>query len=72
MTYRTTVENGIVRLPPDAMIADGTEVEVSVRPRGSSLGDLLAFAGTWQGDDAEEIVDLIYRARSSRDVPDLR
>ena len=66
MTYRTTVKNGVVPLPPDAHIEDGTEVEIVVRPRGASVGKLLEHAGTWHGDDADEIVDLIYRTRSSR------
>ncbi len=66
MTYKTTVKNGMVTLPPDALIADGTEVEVSVLPRGVNLGELLAYAGTWRGDDAEEVLDMVYRSRSSR------
>lgn len=67
MTYKATVKNGVVMIPPDAAIADGTEVEVTVRPCGIELGQLLKHAGTWEGDDAEEIIDLIYRSRSSRD-----
>ena len=71
MTYRAVVKNGAVELPSDAGIADGTEVEVYVRPLGASLGELLEFAGAWQGDDVDGTVDLIYRSRSSRAVPRL-
>ena len=68
MTYRTVVKNGIVELPADSVIADGTEVEVTVRPKGTTLGEILRTAGVWHGDDADEVVDLIYRSRSSREV----
>jgi len=68
MTYKATVKKGVVVLPPEAVIADGTEVEVVVRPRGTALGALLEFAGNWNGDDADEIVNVIYNARSSRDI----
>jgi hypothetical protein len=71
MTYRAVVRNGAVELPLDAGIADGTEVDVYVRPPAVRLGDLLQFAGTWEGDDADEVVDMIYRSRSSREVPRL-
>jgi hypothetical protein len=68
MTYRATVRDGVVILPPEAVIENGTEVEVVVRTRGSALAELLQYAGTWRGDDADEIVNVIYRSRSSRDV----
>ena len=68
MTYKATVRGGVVILPPEAVLDDGTEVEVVVRARGTPLSDLLKYAGTWSGDDADEIIDLIYRSRSSRDV----
>nr|MBA3924460.1 hypothetical protein [Nostocaceae cyanobacterium] len=32
--------------------------------RGSTAGDLLKFAGTWQGDDFEECLQLVYETRS--------
>ena len=54
MTYRAVVRNGVVELPPGAGIADGTEVDVSVRLHGTKLGDLLKYAGTWHGEDADE------------------
>lgn len=68
MTYRATVRDGVVVLPPEAVIEDGTEVEVVVHTRGTALVELLQHAGTWRGGDADEIVNVIYRTRSSRDV----
>ncbi|HLP90024.1 MAG TPA: hypothetical protein VK184_15715 [Nostocaceae cyanobacterium] len=32
--------------------------------RGSKAKDLLQFAGTWQGDDFEECLKLVYETRS--------
>ncbi len=32
--------------------------------RGSKAKDLLKFAGTWQGDDFEECLQLVYGTRS--------
>ncbi|HBL10659.1 MAG TPA: hypothetical protein DD379_04485 [Cyanobacteria bacterium UBA11162] len=32
--------------------------------RGSKAKDLLKFAGTWQGDDFEECLQLVYDTRS--------
>ncbi len=32
--------------------------------RGSKAEDLLKFAGTWQGDDFEECLRLVYETRS--------
>ncbi|MEH2236816.1 hypothetical protein [Nostoc sp.] len=32
--------------------------------RGSKAEDLLKFAGTWQGDDFEECLQLVYQTRS--------
>jgi hypothetical protein len=37
MTYRGTVKNGVVVLPPDAHLADGLEVEV--QPAETGPGD---------------------------------
>ncbi|MBC1223285.1 hypothetical protein GNF10_20580 [Nostoc sp. UCD121] len=33
--------------------------------RGSKAEDLLKFAGTWQGDDFEECLQLVYETRFS-------
>ncbi|MEI1375738.1 hypothetical protein PQG02_02875 [Nostoc sp. UHCC 0926] len=32
--------------------------------RGSKAEDLLKFAGTWEGDDFEECLQLVYETRS--------
>jgi hypothetical protein len=32
--------------------------------RGSKAKDLLKFAGTWQGDDFEDCLQLVYNTRS--------
>ena len=66
MTYRAIVKNGVVAIPDDAEISDGTEVEVRVCANGTRLGDLLDHAGRWQGDDADAAIETIYRSRSSR------
>lgn len=66
MTYRSVVQQGAIALPPNAHIEDGTAVEITVCPKSSTLGDLLKHAGRWHGDDAEAIVEMIYRTRSSR------
>ncbi len=66
MTYRAVVKNGAAVLPADAQIADGTEVEVVVSSRGTPLRELLRYSGKWHGDDADEVLEMIYRTRSSR------
>jgi hypothetical protein len=38
--------------------------EPSVILKGSQAEDLLKFAGTWQGDDFEECLQLVYETRS--------
>jgi hypothetical protein len=72
MTYKALVRNGAIPLPPDAVIEDGTEVEITIRPKGATLGQLLKHAGTWHGTDADDVVESIYRSRSSRNVEILR
>ena len=64
MVFQGVVEKGVVRLPADAAIPDGTVVRVEAAPH-ARFGDLMDLAGTWQGDDAERIVAEIYAARSS-------
>jgi hypothetical protein len=71
MTYRAVVKNGVVELPPEAGISDGMEMDVSVRLHGTKLEHLLKHAGAWQGDDADEVLELIYKSRSSRETPSL-
>ncbi|NER94398.1 MAG: hypothetical protein F6J86_11240 [Symploca sp. SIO1B1] len=31
--------------------------------QGSTLADLLEFAGTWEGDDLKECLELVYQSR---------
>ncbi len=40
------------------------DLEAAPIIRGSTAGDLLKFAGTWQGDDFEECLQLVYETRS--------
>ncbi len=40
------------------------EQEAAPIIRGSKAEDLLKFAGTWQGDDFEECLKLVYESRS--------
>jgi len=66
MTYRGIVKNGAIELPAEAQWPDGTVVrlEASVPKR---FGDLLDLAGTWAGDDADRVVEEIYKARTTSD-----
>ena len=56
MILRGVVENGVVRLPANVRIPDGTVVRIEVLPR-THFADLIDLAGTWQGDDAESAPD---------------
>jgi hypothetical protein len=53
MTYKGTVKNGVVVLPPDAKIPDGTEVRIEPVQAADDLerlrNDLLSLAGTLTG-----------------------
>ena len=40
------------------------EQEAAPIIRGSKAEDLLKFTGTWQGDDFEECLKLVYESRS--------
>lgn len=40
------------------------DLEATPIIRGSTAGDLLKFAGTWQGNDFEECLQLVYETRS--------
>jgi len=43
----------------EVLIQDGEPIL-----RGSKAQDLLKFAGTWQGEDFEECLELVYKTRS--------
>lgn len=64
MVLKGVVRKGTIELPPGANLPDGTVVRVEASTR-KSFRDLLDLAGTWQGDDADCIVEEIYRLRSS-------
>ena len=64
MVFKGIVRNGAVKLPPEANLPDGTEVRVEpAAPK--TFGGLMELAGTWQGNDADRIVEEIYTLRSS-------
>ncbi|MBO3460339.1 hypothetical protein G7B40_026355 [Aetokthonos hydrillicola Thurmond2011] len=50
-------------------LSEGSKTESQVEEaaptmKGSKAEDLLKFAGTWQGDDFEECLQLVYQSRS--------
>ncbi len=64
MVFKGIVYNGAVELPPEVGLPDGTVVNVeAVDPK--RFKQLLDLAGTWEGDDADRIVEEIYATRSS-------
>jgi hypothetical protein len=56
MIFQGIVENGVVRLPPEAALPDGTFVRIEAS-RQKRFAELMDVAGTWQGDDAESDPD---------------
>lgn len=64
MVFRGIVRNGAVELPPEADLPDGTEVRLEATCPKTFQG-LLELAGTWEGDDADRVVEEIYALRSS-------
>ena len=64
MTVQGVVRNGVVVLPTGTTFPDGTVVRVEAT-RDLRFKDLLELAGTWEGDDADAIVDEIYALRTS-------
>jgi hypothetical protein len=42
MSFRSTVQNGVIPVPPDAKLPEGTEVEVTTR---ESRADTESFTG---------------------------
>lgn len=51
---------------PNGNTTESQVLEQDAAPiiRGSKAEDLLKFAGTWQGDDFEECLQLVYESRS--------
>ena len=64
MVFKGIVRNGAVELPPEAHLPDGTVVRVEAAAPKTFQG-LMEVAGTWQGNDADRIVEEIYALRSS-------
>jgi hypothetical protein len=58
LEYLKTKHNGTSIKPAN------TSVEVEPILRGSKAKDILKFAGTWQGDDFLECLQLVYNTRS--------
>lgn len=64
MTFKAVVHNGVVQLPADVDLPDGTVVQVdAATPK--RFADLMDLAGTWAGDDADDVLREIYASRSS-------
>ncbi len=76
---RQKIEQQLAQLPPDqlSLVSDfldslQTKSTISQRPlrrlapikRGTKAGDLLKFAGTWQGNDLEDCLRSVYETRS--------
>ena len=60
LSYLQTRKNAAATKPArDLPIQDGEPIL-----RGSKAKDLLKFAGTWQGDDFEKCLQLVYDTRS--------
>lgn len=59
LEYLKTRKNDSGIKPVGVPIQDGEPIL-----RGSKAQDLLKFAGTWQGDDFEECLQLVYDTRS--------
>lgn len=59
LEYLKTQKKGSITKPDRVPTQDGEPIL-----RGSKAKDLLKFAGTWQGDDFEECLQLVYDTRS--------
>ena len=57
----STVEPGTVAIAPEN---HRSSEDVPPDQRQSIAEDLLQFVGTWQGDDLEECLDIVYATRS--------
>lgn len=62
--FEGVVRNRAVALPPDTNLPEGTVVRIETAPH-RRFSDLAELAGTWEGEDADEIVADIYALRSS-------
>ncbi len=55
-----------LRLRQPISILDSSELDSSEAPqhRSASLADLLEFAGSWEGDDIRDCLQLVYENRA--------
>jgi predicted DNA-binding antitoxin AbrB/MazE fold protein len=63
MVIKGKFEKGKIRILSDIDVPEGTEVDVIIPSTAS--GNLLKHAGTWKGNDADDIIRLIYDTRNS-------
>lgn len=66
---KPTEDEVVVTYPIHQYETSGNEEKPKVQEakpllRGSKAEDLVKFAGTWQGDDFEECLQLVYDTRS--------
>ena len=64
MVFRGVVREGAVELPAGVDLPDGTIVRIEATP-GRCFRGLLELKGTWEGNDADVVVNEIYALRSS-------
>lgn len=79
LKLRQKIEQQLAELPSDQLFLvsnflDSLQIRESINPRalrrlppiklGSKAGDLLQFAGTWQGNDLEDCLHLVKETRS--------
>ncbi len=63
-TKKDDTSNGDSESLPEESKTQPEVQEATPIIRGSKAEDLLKFAGTWQGDDFEECLQLVYQTRS--------
>lgn len=56
----STQNNSLEEFPIDTTSITGSTPTL----RNSTLGDLLEFAGTWEGDDIRECLQLVHETRT--------
>ena len=66
-----TPSESVLAPPPgpattEPQATETVQIGASLPPdqRQSTAADLLQFVGTWQGDDIEECLDIVYATRS--------
>lgn len=80
LELRQKIEQQLAQLPPEQLFLvsdfleslqrqNTTTSQRSLRrvapiKRGTKAGDLLKFAGTWQGNDLEECLEFVHETRS--------